>query len=373
MLRHIKDVIGNIIDRGESENPFYVVDMRNVADRVSEWNELFPGIKPFYAVKCNPDQKLLGFLSQRGINFDCASQTEIQMILDLGVDPKRILYANPCKQISHLRFAMEKGVTLMTADNLDELLKIRSIHPNAEIIIRIAVDDSMSVCRFNKKFGAMPEEWIDIFKCAKELSLNLVGISFHVGSGCRSAQAFFNAVKIAKIAFNMAEIIGFRFKYLDVGGGFPGGGGDIEAISEQLNMAIRTFFPDGCCEVIAEPGRYFACQSFNLVTRIHAIHKTSEGFNYYINDGVYGSFNCIIFDHASPTPEIWEQSEEPVCKYPSRIFGPTCDSMDCVCELIYLPKLAVGSHLVFRNMGAYTIAASSSFNGFPRPDTHHVE
>lgn len=371
MLRSLEEVIENVISNSGSENPFYVVDMETLTDKVTEWKELFSRIKPFYAVKCNPDRTLLKFLAEADVNFDCASQKEMEMVLEIGVSPKRILYANPCKQESHLRFARDMGIIIMTADNVDELKKIKMIHPGADVIIRIAVDDSMSICKFNKKFGAFPEEWSDIFSLASDLQLNLCGISFHVGSGCKNPRAYFEAVKIAKLAFKMGEMMGFRFRYLDVGGGFPGDRNDVEVISEQLNMAIDMFFPEGC-SFIAEPGRYFASECFNLVTRIHSKRKTEDGFSYYINDGVYGSFNCIIFDHTAPIPEVLGLSEEPVCKYPSKIFGPTCDSMDCICDLICLPELSVGTYLIFRNMGAYTIAASSSFNGFPKPDTYYT-
>lgn len=365
-------ILDIISEHPSSETPFYILDLETLALKVEEWNVLFPKIKPFYAVKCNSNEVLLRFLSRAGVNFDCASQTEMQMVLDMEVSPERIIYANPCKQISHLEFARDQGINLMTADSIDEISKIRSIHPSAEVIIRIAVDDSMSACRFNKKFGAVSEEWFDIISHARNIGLKLVGVSFHVGSGCKCAKVYRDAVRIARLFHEMCGIAGFKLRYLDVGGGFPGTGRVIEEISDQLRSGIEDFFPDDIT-IIAEPGRYFASECFTLFTSIHSVKKTSEGFNYYINDGVYGSFNCIIFDHASPTPEIWEQSEEPVCKYPSRIFGPTCDSMDCVCELVYLPKLEAGTRLVFRNMGAYTIAASSSFNGFPRPNIYHIE
>lgn len=90
----------------------------------------------------------------------------------------------------------------------------------------------------------------------------------------------------------------------------------------------------------------------------------------YINDGVYGSFNCILFDHQTVHPHVLcmggsfhVPSSEKV--QASSVWGPTCDSIDCVCPVTQLPAgLSVGDWLSFENMGAYTVCAASQFNGF---------
>jgi diaminopimelate decarboxylase len=83
---------------------------------------------------------------------------------------------------------------------------------------------------------------------------------------------------------------------------------------------------------------------------------------YYLNDGVYGSFNCIYFDHETPTILPFNEREEKL--YKSTIFGPTCDSIDMISENILLPELAIGEWVYVENFGAYTTASSSFFNGF---------
>ena len=90
----------------------------------------------------------------------------------------------------------------------------------------------------------------------------------------------------------------------------------------------------------------------------------------YINDGVYGSFNCLMFDHAVALPHVLSlgssfhvPASEPLA--PCTIWGPTCDSIDKICEDASLPaRLQVGDWLGFEGMGAYTICAASRFNGF---------
>jgi ornithine decarboxylase len=88
---------------------------------------------------------VLRTLNALGTGFDCASKGEMQAVLEMGVDPSRIIYANPCKQVSHLRYAAAKNIRMMTFDNADELRKVKLHHPNAQLVLRILTDDSKSV------------------------------------------------------------------------------------------------------------------------------------------------------------------------------------------------------------------------------------
>ena len=83
-------------------------------------------------MKCNDTQIVLEVLAALGASFDCASKGEINKVLDLGVDPSRIIYANPCKPVSHIRHASASNVDLMTFDNETELHKIKSCYPTAK-------------------------------------------------------------------------------------------------------------------------------------------------------------------------------------------------------------------------------------------------
>ena len=162
---------------------------------------------------------------------------------------------------------------------------------------------------------------------------------------------------------------------LDIGGGFPGfnqeGKITFEEISGKINNALDEFFnpkdfPNTDLKIISEPGRYFVSASHTLVLNIigkkEKMIDNEKSFTYYLNDGVYGSFNCIFFDHEKPT--ILPFNERDGKQYKSRIFGTTCDSIDLISEDVMLPELAIGEWVYVENFGAYTIAASSGFNGF---------
>jgi ornithine decarboxylase len=388
-----RSIVTDFCETVESDDPFYIVDLSKIVRQFLKWKKNLPRVKPFYAVKCNPSAHLLRVLEALGAGFDCASKQEIASVLSLGVDPaKRIIYANPCKQASHIRYARSGGVEMCTFDNEDELYKLRTHWPESRIVLRIKTDDSKSVCQFSSKFGASMKDVPRLIKVGKELGLNLVGVSFHVGSGCYDTMSYVKALKDAKKVFEIAEEHGYKFNVLDIGGGWPGNDDhkpSFEDIADAIRDVIDELFP-AHVEVIAEPGRYFASASHILVTNIfarrevikHGVEAADQpDFLYYINDGVYGSFNCLIFDH-------WEvkikhltvedvQSKNPsedknLQLYPSTIFGPTCDSMDKIAPKIMLPKLNVGDFLYIEDFGAYTTAAASAFNGFKTNKLHFV-
>lgn len=207
------------------------------------------------------------------------------------------------------------------------------------------------------------------------MNLNVMGISFHVGSGCRDYPIYFKAIGICKDLFNEAEALGFDMTLLDIGGGFPGDNDKtIDDVAEFVNQGLETYFPDSNVRVIAEPGRFYVASAFTLVTNIQSkkniYDAVTDGVNhvmYYINDGVYGSFNCLLYDHQHVKPLFLNQHSDDEKRFASTIWGPTCDALDQLVADIPLPDSNIGDFVIFENMGAYTIPVASPFNGFPLP------
>jgi len=368
--------------RDGAEEPFYIVDLETVCAKLKNWQAHLPMIKPFYAVKCNPNPALLHTLDRLGCGFDCASREEIDRVVDMGVAPERIIFANPCKMNSHIQHAKLRNVRKMTFDNADELIKISRIFPEAELVLRIITDDSHSLCKFSTKFGAPLTAVRGLLELAKDLSVNVIGVSFHVGSGCDDPESFGMAVRDAKKVFDMAREYGYEMRFLDVGGGWQG----VDDMAPTLQAIVPHMipelakFPEGTT-FIAEPGRYFATKSHTLAINIHSrrlIHNADgqiEKVLLYANDGMYHSFNCIPFDHQHPLPEIVPRAQDPIPAdaklYPTTIFGPTCDSIDVIVKDHMMPLLECGDWLYFTNMGAYTSAGLTRFNGFSGAVTCH--
>jgi len=369
----IEELIKKKILQQANEEAFYVSDLGTVIRQHDQWTRLCPGVEPFYAVKCNNDPALLQTLAILGTGFDCASRAEIEAVLALGVSPDRIIFANPCKMKSHIEFARDNKVAMMTFDDEHEMLKIKEYYPDAKLVIRILPPPSKAQCNLGCKYGIDPDRAPALVRRAVEMKMNLVGVSFHVGSGCLEADAFSKAIRAVSKVFQEAERLGLDLEILDIGGGFPGHEqGDISfaEISGYINSSLAEHFQKhGNIRVIAEPGRYFASAAYTLVTNI--IGKRDN--MYYINDGVYGSFNCLLYDHAIVDIKLLGRDhEDDEVLEDSSVWGPTCDGLDCVLTSVALPNLDIGDWVYFPNMGAYTLAAGSTFNGMPRPNTCHV-
>ena len=310
-------------------------------------------------------------------------------MLGLGANAEDIIFANPVKESSQIKYARAQDIDMLTFDSESELYKIKLYHPNAKLLIRIKIDDSKSVCKFSCKFGVDLKDVQNILTLAKMSDLNIVGVSFHVGSNCKDLGTYYNAISEARKAFDIGKNLGFNMNILDIGGGFPGDScaGDqdcmdesaitFENISKIVTRAISDFFPSveyPELKIIAEPGRYFAHSSHTLVLNIigKKMKKDEENisYTYYLNDGVYGSFNCIIYDHSKPI--IQPYNERNGVLYDSIIFGPTCDSFDTVTNHCKLPDLAIGEWVFVEDFGAYTTAAATTFNGFQHTPCHYI-
>lgn len=358
----------------DDADPFYAVDLEDVCNKHIRWLTSMPRVKPHYAVKCNDDLNVIRLLGYLGAGFDCASKGEIQKVLDLGVSADRIIYANPCKQASFIRFAKEMSVDTMTFDNEHELYKIQNNFPDAKLVLRIITDDSNAVCRFSMKFGADLNTARHLLETAQRLGLEVIGVSFHCGSGQMTSKAFVDAIQNARITMDYAIKLGFNMSLLDIGGGFPGNSGTenyFTEIATAINRALDEHFPnDGKIRIIAEPGRYYVASAYTLATSVIAVREMKDSdsgkkkFMYYINDGVYGSFNCVLYDHYVPEPYFVSQNDSHE-KHTSSIWGPTCDGLDCIHSSIEMPQMSISDWMIWKNMGAYTISAAVEFNGLP--------
>ncbi|KAI0909036.1 ornithine decarboxylase [Ustulina deusta] len=387
LRQRVESIDHESCDPGD-EDTFFVGDLGDVYRQHMRWKKNLPRVKPFYAVKCNPDPKVLQLLAGLGTGFDCASKAEIEQVLDIGVDPSRIIYAQPCKTNSYVRFVASQGVKQMTFDNADELRKIAKLFPDAELFLRILTDDSSSLCRLSLKFGASLDATDDLLRLAKELGLNVVGVSFHVGSGASDPLAFLKAVQDADAVFKQGFAHGFEMKTLDVGGGFSGD--SFETMAHVLREALDEYFPPHI-NIIAEPGRYYVSSAFTIACNIIA-RRTIENpltgetsYMVYVNDGLYGNFSSIMFDHQHPVAKVLRTgsrtyydsvlgdavSKGTCASAEYSIWGPTCDGIDRITESIrFAHELDVGDWFYFEDMGAYTKCSATKFNGFS--DAHDV-
>ncbi len=395
----VYEMIQLILEKNNPTTAFYIINLGEIIRQLKLWRELFPYIDPKYAVKCNPNPVICQLLALLGVGFDVASKNEINLVKDYVNDIKNVVYANPHKEWSSIQYARSTDVDYAVFDSEYELQKIKLFHPKCKLLMRLKVNDKNSLCRFSTKFGVNINHARSLLTCANNLKLKVIGVSFHVGSGCKDAIQYYEALQMCRQVFDIAstELKMPPLEIIDIGGGFPGLHDEasqtlLKNISSQLNKGFTDLFlsdyhikdldspqnnPDlPAIQVISEPGRFFVQSSHTLLVNVISKNvfttedDTTTNYYYYLNDGVYGSFNCIFFDHQKP--EVLPYNERDGEKHPSTVFGPTCDSIDKICEGIELPELEVGEWCFVKNFGAYTTAAASNFNGFSKTPAFYV-
>jgi ornithine decarboxylase len=316
-----------------------------------------------------------------GCSFDVASMPEFMIVYEnIRKMPAKerqdwiwdkIIYANTIKPIETLK-ALDKYKPLVTFDNSEELKKIKEHAPHAGLVLRLRVPNTGSMVELSSKFGADPGIAVDLITDAFAMGLVVEGLSFHVGSQCTNFENYFQALQLSANILKEAETrAGKEIKILDIGGGFPvkyhPGVLSFKVLTKKLNSEIkRLFAPD--MQILAEPGRFLVANSCTLVAKVIGKAVRDGKPSYYINDGIYHTYSGQIFDHCTYPVRAFREGDTQV----SAVFGPTCDAFDTITLSAELPELEINDLVYSENMGAYTIASSTFFNGFPPAKVVHI-
>lgn len=365
----------------EHGTPIVIIDHAVIRANYADFREHLPRVQAYYAVKANPAPEILQTLYQAGASFDVASFPEfLQVHENIGHLPAKarqdfiwdkIIYANPIKPAETLR-ALDEYKPLVTYDNVDELKKIKEHAPNAGPVLRLRVPNTGSMVELSSKFGCDPGEASQLIEAAFKLGLTVEGLSFHVGSQCVNFDNYVQALNIAAEVMKEARSHGHALKLLDIGGGFPVPYDHMvrpfEELAKKINAEITRLFPADI-EIIAEPGRFLVATAATCVMRIIGRAHRDGKLCYYVDDSVYHTFSGSIFDHCQYRIKSFKTGEAEMCT----VFGQTCDGMDCLAQSEELPsKLKIGDLLYSENIGAYSNASSTWFNGFPPAKVVHV-
>ena len=347
-------------------SPLLIIDCERVRAQFRRLQKALPGVDLHYALKPLPHAAVVRTVAAIGGYLDLATTGEVQLITRLGMDPERCIHTHPIKRDKDIRNALHAGVRVFVADNPDEVRKFRAHRKQAELLLRVSFRSPGAVSDLSRKFGCDPEAALDLARLAAKLGIQVRGFSFHVGSQAPDALKHVEALDACVALLKQArrEKLG-RFDVLDIGGGFPIDYAkrvpDIVKFCAPIRKALAGV-PSNV-RVIAEPGRFIAGPSAIGVASVMGRAEREGLWWYYLDDGLYGSFNGQLFDHAQYPIETLKKSDD---QKPSVLAGPTCDSIDVIAENILLPKLKVGDVVIGRAMGAYTWASASEFNFFPR-------
>ena len=355
------------------ETPFMVLDLSEVDYQYNALQAALPGVKLFYAVKSLSHPELIKRLKSLGCNFDLATSGEVELVESLGISAQQCIHTHPVKKDKEIRRALEFGCRRFVVDNVAELKKFIPYAGQVELIIRVSFRSKQAVVDLSRKFGCAIEELPTLVELAQQHAIEIVGLSFHVGSQSLSPMTQSNAIRASITAMKVMD--GVNWKFLDIGGSFPVSYQEtvlpIEDFCAPLMDALSEL-PESI-EVFAEPGRFISAPC--MIEVVSIVGKAIRGARtwYYLDDGVYGGFSGQIFDHARYPVAPLKKFDATGDFFPSVLAGPTCDSIDVVAEDIELPDLQIGDILVGKQMGAYTIASATEFNFYPKPEVIVVE
>jgi len=354
-------------------SPLFIIDHNIIRENYQRFKKALPRVQAYYAVKANSEPQIIKTLFNEGASFDVASYNEfieVYNLIDKWRDKKKeffiwdkIIFSNTIKDRNTLK-RINKYKPLVTYDNLEEVKKIKQYCSKAGLVLRLKVPDIGSQVEMASKFGAEPGDASSLIKKAFDLGLKVEGLSFHVGSQCTNFENYVSALNITSEVFNEARKKGYELDIIDIGGGFPAlydfNVPRFEKLAAILNVEFDRLFTEET-EIIAEPGRFIVATSAILVSEIIGKGKRDNKIFYHINDGVYQTFSGVINDHWIPKFHAFKKGKKEICA----VVGQTCDSFDKISLAEHLPgNLSIGDYLLTENIGAYSIASSTKFNGF---------
>jgi ornithine decarboxylase len=360
--------------------PLFIVDHAAVRSNYAEFKRYLPRVQAYYAVKANPDPAILQTLHAIGASFDVASMAEFNMVYEnirnLSAKDRqnfiwdKIIYSNPIKDKRTLE-ELDAYKPLVAFDNTEEIKKIRKHAPHAGLTLRIRVPNTGSMVELSSKFGAAPGEAVDLIAQAFDSGLTVEGLAFHVGSQCTNVDNYVQALSTSAAIMEEAASRGFELKLLDIGGGFPARYDQhvrpFRELAKILSTELDRLFPKSL-EILAEPGRFMVGTAATLVAEVIGKSERDGKRCYYINDGIYHTFSGILFDHCQYHLKAFKKGPRQI----SSVFGPTCDALDTISQAEDLPELNLGDLIYSENIGAYTHASSTYFNGFPPAKVFHI-
>jgi ornithine decarboxylase len=358
------------LDTASVETPILLLDKDRVREKALLIGRKIRNSKVFYAVKANPDIETLRLINGLGLGFEIASEGELGMLVELGVEPERIISSNPIKSFRFLRMAADYGVKYFAYDSREEVDKLAEFIPGASVYVRLSVPNEGSEWPLSKKFGIEIDDAVDVISYASEKGLDPVGITFHVGSQCLNMYNWNMAVYKARELWEAAEKKGIRMRLLNVGGGYPinytRGVVGVEAIEKNLDRLIRENFQEDT-EVLIEPGRAVVGDAGVFVCTVTGKARRSDERWLYLDVGVFnGLMESVGGIKYSYIPEDVDKDAQ---KQRFVVAGPSCDSFDVIQKEVDIHEPEVGSLMLIPAAGAYTVSYASEFNGFKVPKT----
>jgi len=366
--------------RQPGPTPFLALDLDRVATAYLGFAAELPGVDVHYAMKCNPDERVLRRLHRLGGRFEIASVAELRALAEIGVDPADVLYSNPVKPAAHIAEAWRTGVRRFAFDGEPELAKLAEHAPGAAVYARLRTSLGGNTVPSEGKFGVSEDRAADLLRAAGRVGLHPHGLAFHVGSQMLVPAAWDAALRQAGHVLRALAADGIRLGLLDLGGGFPARYADAGAeppplaeFAATIQAGIAAHLPYRPATLAVEPGRALVAEAGVMVATVIGLAERDGRRWVHLDVGAFNGFmealetgNRLRFPVAD--------SRGSAVRTPAHLTGPTCDSQDTIMFDAPLSiDLAVNDRVFLGTAGAYTTSYASGFNGFAVPTTYALD
>ncbi len=357
--------VGRMLRKRRPAEPVYCIYPQVYLDTAREFVAGFPG-RVLYAVKANDHPEVVRLLHAGGVrHFDCASLPEVELVhrqcpgaTPYFMIPARLRGAAGAAQdrfgVRHFMIDHVNGLQPL-ADEIDM--------PRSVVFARMATQHASAMQELSSKFGAPPEQVPGLLEAIASHGAE-PALAFNVGTGVTSPDAYSYAIELVAEVLDKAAM---QVRLVDIGGGYARSypGFQVPPIAEYFtaikDAARKLPLPEGG-EILGEPGRALAAPGLSAVVEV-LLRKEDR---LYLNDGMYGIFWELRFrGHERYPVRAFRNGREhdgPLQSF--RLFGPTCDATDVLPGAVELPDdIGPGDHLEFSEIGAYSLAGRTRFNG----------
>ncbi len=367
----MKERIAKEIKKLTSEIPgaFFFYDLDSFEEQLSQMRA-FDGLKLWYATKANPLSSVIKSVSKFPINFDCASHGEVNQVLSQRVHSSRLLTTGPAKSKKFFRICLKQGINTFIIESINQLHWLEEVasefNVRPEVLIRMQLEWDMeldNVLGGNKltPFGLTLSDWkkvdLKIFS-----HFDVIGVhSFQWGNilDINLLQTIWNYC--AQKAQELAQLLDFELKVLDVGGGLgivyhpeqrPLEWTQVASSLEKIKESYKLN------EIWMELGRYMIGPYGHYVSQIYDIKEVAGEKLVILDSGINHLIRPLLAEESFPMQVLEERSQETSS---FTLHGPLCTSLDKLGQCELPQDIQVGDHIVFHQCGAYGFTESMPF------------
>ena len=358
-----------LLAHGHDESGYFVYDIDKLTKHLAFLTQQ-DVVKLWYAVKANPLSSVIKAVATSGINFDVASQGELDHVMAQDIEPKRILNTGPAKSKRQLRKFLKQGVNTFVFESLNQLQWIDEVSADLNVtpdaLLRVQLqwpDGEKNPLGGNTvtPFGLGCVQWQSIH-ADQYRHVNLCGLHiFQWGNMLSNSKMFDLWQQMVNPLTELAESIGMPLDILDLGGGL---GVDYlntgESICWQAAMTHLASIKQqaNAKELWLELGRYAVAECGYYVSPIVDKKSNFDKQQLVLAAGINHLLRPAITEQPFPAKLLRETQSQ---LQPFHVHGPLCTSLDCLGELDLPDDCDVDDQLVFGYCGAYGFTESMPF------------